>query len=208
MLPGEYLPSLHYCSDYFLLFFKKQQGRNNIITLNVIKLGDRARANQLLLFSHQVMSESLWPRRLKHARFLCLPLSPGVCSNSCPLIRWCYLTISSSAAASSFCLQSFLASGSFPISWLFVSNGQNIRASTSALVLPMNIQDWFPLGLTGLISLESKLLSRVFPSTTIQKHQFFGAQPYVPTLTSIHDYWKNHSFDFIDLCWHSDVSAF
>ena len=133
--------------------------------------------------------------------------SPRTCSKSCPLSRWHHPTIFSSVIPFS-CFESFPASGSFPISWLFVSNGQNIRASTSALVLPMNIQDWFPLGLTGLISLESKLLSRVFPSTTIQKHQFFGAQPYVPTLTSIHDYWKNHSFDFIDLSWHSDVSAF
>ena len=84
------------------------------------------------------------------------PLSPGVCSNSCPLSWWCHLTISSSAAPSSFCLQSFPASGSFPISWLFTSGGQSPGASASASVLPMYIQDWFPLGWTGLISFRSK----------------------------------------------------
>ena len=91
----------------------------------------------------------------------------SVCSNSCPLSRWCYLTISSSAAPFSFCLQSFLASGSFPMSWVFASGDQSI--GTSASVLPMNILDWFPLGLTGFISLLSKVLSRVFSSTIVQK---------------------------------------
>ena len=88
---------------------------------------------------------------LQHARLLCPPVSPGVCSNSCPLSWWCFLTVSFSAAPFSFCPQSFPASGSFPVSHLFVSGGQRIGASVS--VLPMNIQDWFPLGLTGLISL-------------------------------------------------------
>ena len=98
---------------------------------------------------------------------------------------------------------------SFPMSHLFTSGGQCIGASTSASVLPVNIQDWFPLGLTGLISLLSKGLSRVFHNTTAQKHQFFSAQSsYGPTVTSIHDYWKNHSFDYRDLCWESDVSGF
>ena len=95
----------------------------------------------------------------------------------CALCWRCYLTISSSATPFSFCLQSFSASGSFPISQLFTSGGQTIRTSASASVLPMNIQDWFPLGVTGLISLQSKGLSRVFSNTTVQKHQFFGAQP-------------------------------
>ena len=93
----------------------------------------------------------------------------------------------------------------------FASGGQSIGVSASASVLPMNIQDWFPLALRGWISLQSKGLSRVFSSTTVQKHQFFGAQVslyYSPTLTSIHDYWKNHSFDLLDLCHQSDVSAF
>ena len=97
----------------------------------------------------------------------------------------------------SSCLQSCPASGSFPVSQLFASGGQNIGASVSASALPVNIQGWSPLGWTGLISLQSKGLSRVFSSTTVQKHQFFGSQPfYGPTLTPIHDYWKNHSFDF------------
>ena len=104
-------------------------------------------------------------------------LSPRVCSHSRPLSRWCCLTISPCAALFSFCLQSFPALGSFPMSWLFVSGGQNIGVSASASVLPVNIQGWFPLGLTGLISLQSKGLSRVFSNTTVQKHQFFLAQP-------------------------------
>ena len=134
--------------------------------------------------------------------------TPGVHSNSCPLSRWCHPTISSSVIPFSSCLQSYPVSGSFPLSRLFASDGQSIGASASASVLSMNIQDWFPLGLTGLI-LQSKVLSRVFFNTTVQKHQFFGAQPsYGPTLTSIHDYWKNHSLDYTNLCWQSNVSAF
>ena len=102
----------------------------------------------------------------------------------------------------SSCPQSFPASGSFPMSWLLTSGGQRIRALASASVLPINIQSWFPLGLTSLISLLSKGLSRVLSSTVVWKHQFFGAQPLCgPTLTSIHDYWKNHTFDYMDLCW-------
>ena len=104
-------------------------------------------------------------------------LSPGVCSNSHSLSWWYHLTISSSVAPFSSCPQSFPTSGSSPMNWLFASGGQNIVVSASALVLPMNIQGWFPLGLTGLISLLSKRLSRVFPSTTIWKYQFFGSQP-------------------------------
>ena len=97
--------------------------------------------------------------------------------NSCPLTQWCYPAFSSSVVPISSCLQSFTASGSFQMSQLFASGGQNIGISTSVLVLPMNIQDWFPLGWTGLISLHSKGLSRVFSNTTVQKHQFFDAQP-------------------------------
>ena len=114
---------------------------------------------------------------MQHARLFCLLLSPRVCSNSCPLSQWCYLTISSSVALFSFGFQSFPALGSFPVSQLFTSGGQSIGASASATVLPMSIQGWFPLGLTGLISLQSKGLSRVFSGTTIQRHQFFGIQP-------------------------------
>ena len=119
---------------------------------------------------------TLWLHGLQHTRLLCLPLSPRVCSNSCPLSQWCHLTISSSATPFSFCLWSFPASGSFPMNQLFISGGQNIGASASAPILPMNIQDWFPLGLTGLILL-SKGLSRVFSSATIWKHLLIGAQP-------------------------------
>ena len=123
----------------------------------------------LLSFIHQVMSDSLWLHGLQHARVLCLPLSPGFCSNSCPLTQWCYLTISSSVIPF-FCLQSFPDSASFLMSQIFASGCQSIRAAASASVLPMNIQGWLPLGLTGLIYLQSKGLSRVFSSTTIRKH--------------------------------------
>ena len=113
------------------------------------------------------MSSSLQFQGLQHVRLPCPSLSLGVCSNSCPLSQWCYLTILSSAAPISFGLQSFLASGYFPMSWLFESAGQSIGASASVSLLLMNIQGWFPLGLTGLISLLSKGLSRVFSSTTL-----------------------------------------
>ena len=126
-------------------------------------------------FSHSVTSNSLRPHGLQHARLPCSSPTPGACSNSCPLSRWCHPTISSSVVPFS-CLQSFLASGSFPVSQSFASCGQSIAASASASVLPMNIQDWFPLGLIGLISLQSKRLSRVFSNTTVQKRQFFSAQ--------------------------------
>ena len=131
----------------------------------------------LCVFSDQVTSNSLQPHGQQHARLLCPPLSPTVCSNSCPLSQSCYLTISSSATPYPFCLQSLPASGSFPMSWLFTSGGQKIGASASSSVLSMNIQDWSPLGLTGLISLQSKELLRVFSSTTVWKHQLFGTQP-------------------------------
>ena len=148
------------------------------------------------------MSNSLQPHELQHASLLCPSPSLGVCSNSCPLSQWCHPTISSSVAPFSTSPQSLAASGSFPVNQLFASGGQTIGASASASVLPMNIQDWFPLGLTGLISWLSKGLSRVFSSTTTGKHHFFSAQPSLwSTLPSIHDYWKNHSFDYMDLCW-------
>ena len=114
---------------------------------------------------------------IQHARLLCPPLSSRVCSNSCPLSLWCHPIISSSATLFSSCPQSFPVSGSFPMSQFFTSGGQSIGVSALASVLPMNIQDWFPLGLTGLISLLSKGLSRSFSSTTVQKHQFFSSQP-------------------------------
>ena len=129
----------------------------------------------LLLFSRSVVSDYLLPHGLQHVRPPCPSPSPGACSVSCPLSQWCHPTISSYVIPFS-CPQSFPASGSFPMSQLFTSGSQNIGASASASVLPMNIQDWFPLGFTGLISLLSKGLSWVFSSTTVPKHQFLSGQ--------------------------------
>ena len=131
----------------------------------------------LLLFSWSLMFNSLQSHELQHARLPHPSLFPRVGSNSCPLNQWCQPAILSSVIPFSSCHQSFPASGSFPMGWLFASGSQNIGASAS--VLPMNIQDWFPLGLSGLISLQSKGLTRVFSSTTVGKHQFFGTQPYL-----------------------------
>ena len=127
-------------------------------------------------FSHSVVSNSLRLHGLHHARLPCPSPSPGACSNSCLLSRCYYLTMLSSVIPFSSCPQSFPASGSFPRSQFFTSGGQSIGVSASASVLPMNIQDWFPLEWTGWIALQSKGLSRVFPNTTVQKHQFFGTQ--------------------------------
>ena len=127
-------------------------------------------------FSHSVMSDFLWPHGLQHARLPCPSPTPGAYSNSCPLSRWCNPTTSCSVTRFSSCLQSSPASGSFPMSQFFTSSGQSMKVSASASVLSVNMQDWLPLRLTGLISLQSKGLSRVFFNTTVQKHQFFGAQ--------------------------------
>ena len=127
--------------------------------------------------SCSVVSDSLWPHELQHPRPPCPSPTSRVYSNSSsPLSRWCHPAISSSVVPFSSCLQSSPASGSFQMSQLFTSDGQNIGCSASASVLPMNIQDWFPLGWTCWISLQSKGLSRVFSNTTVQKHQFFNAQ--------------------------------
>ena len=134
---------------------------------------------KLLFFSCWVVSNSLGPHGLQHSRFPCPSLSPGICSDSYPLSRWCYLTISSSASLFSFCLQSFPETRSFPMRQFFTLGGQSTGASVSASVLPINIQGWFPLGLTGLILLQSERLISVFSSTTIQRHQFFSAQPFL-----------------------------
>ena len=145
--------------------------------------GDRS----LLLFSRQDVADSLWPHGLQYTRLPCPSVSLGVCSNSWPLSQWCYVTISSSTAMPfSFCLQSFPASESFPVSRLFASGGQSIGVSASASVLPMNIQDWFPLQLTGLISLQSKGVSGVFSNTTVRKHQFLSAQLSLHSNSHIH----------------------
>ena len=138
----------------------------------------------LLLCRRSVMSDSLWPHGQQHTRLPCRSPSPGTCSNSCPLSRWCHLTISSSVIPFSSCLQYFLVLGSFLISLHFISCCQSIGASSS--VLPMNIQDWFPLDLTGWISLQSKGLSRVSSNTTFQKHRYFGAQPFLWSNSHIH----------------------
>ena len=127
-------------------------------------------------FSHSVMSDSLRPHELQHARPPCPSPTPGVYPNPCPLSRWCHPTILSSVIAFSSCPQSFPASGSFQMSQLFTSGGQSIGVSASTSVFPMNTQDWYPLGWTGWISLQSEGLSRVFSNTTVQKHQFFSAQ--------------------------------
>ena len=127
-------------------------------------------------FSRSVVSDSLQPHEQQHTRYPCPSPTPGVHPNPCPLSRWCHPTISSSAVPFSSCPQSFPASGSFQMSQLFASGGQNIGVSASQSVLPMNTQDWSPLGWTSWISLQSKGLSRVFSNTTVQKHQFFNAQ--------------------------------
>ena len=162
----------------------------------------------LLLFSSHSHPTLCDP--MEHTRIPCPSPSPRACSNSHPLSRSSHPTVSSSVIPFSSCLQSFPASGSFAMSQFFSSGGQSIGASVSASVLPVNFQNLFPLRWTGLISLLSKGLSTVFSNTTVQKHQFFGLLSllYGPTHTSIHNYWKNHSFDYMDLCWQSDVSVF
>ena len=138
---------------------------------------------------------------LQHAGLPCSSLFPGICSNSCPLSQWCYPTISSSIDPFSFCLQSFPASESFSVNRLFTSGGQIVGALASASVLPMTIQGWFPLGLTGWISLQSKGLlqhntTQESSPTQLESVNSLALSPlYGPTLTSMHDYWKNHSLD-------------
>ena len=152
------------------------------------------------MFSHSVMSSSLEPCGLQHARPPCPSSSPGVCSISCPLNQWCHPTISSSVIPFS-CLQSFSASETFPVSWLFASSDQNIGASVSASVLPMNIHSWFLLGLTAwspccpMNSQESSPTPQFKSFNSLALNLLYGL-----TLTSVHDYWKNHSFDYMDVC--------
>ena len=150
----------------------------------------------MLLFTFSVVSDSLWPHGLQHIRLSCPSPSPRVCSNSCPLSHWYHPSISSSVIPFS-CLQSSPASGSFPMSQIFEPGGQNVGASALTSVLPVNIQDWFPLGLTGFISLQPKGLSRVFSNTKCKSTNSWALSLfYCPALTSIHDYRKNHSFDY------------
>ena len=147
-------------------------------TLGVAKTVFKAnkQASSSAQFSRSVVSDSSRPHGLQHARPPCPSPTPGVYSSSCPSSWWCHPTISSSVVPFSSCPQCFPASGSFQISQFFTSAGQRIGVAVSASVLPMNLQDWFPLGWTGWISLQSKGLSRVVSNTTVQKHQFFGAQ--------------------------------
>ena len=132
---------------------------------------------RFLLFSRSVVSDSLWPHGLQHPRPPCPSPTPGVHPNPRLSSRWCHPAISSSVVPFSSCPQFLPGSGSFPMSQLFASDGQCIRALTSTSVLPMNIQGWFPLGWTGRISLQSKGLSTLFSNTTARKHQFFGIEP-------------------------------
>ena len=140
----------------------------------------------LLLFIHSVMSDSCHHHALQHTRLPSPSPYPRVCSNSCPLNQWCHLTISSSVVPFSSHFQYFPASGSFLMSQLSTSGGQIIRASASASVLSMSLQDWLPLELTGLISVQSKWFSRIFSNTTFQKHQFFSAQTSLWSNSHIH----------------------
>ena len=152
------------------------------------------------------MSDYLWLHGAQHTRPACPSPTPGACSNWCPLGGWCHLAISSSVFPFSW-LQSLPALGFFQMSQFFTSVGQSIGASAS--VLPINIQGWFPLGLTGLTSWLTKGLSRVFSSTLVWSINSLALSLiYGTTFTSMHEYWKNHSFDYMDLCWQSNVSAF
>ena len=162
-----------------------------------------------LQFSRSVVSDSLQPHESQHARPPCPSPTPGVHPNSCPSHRWCHPAISSSVVPVSSCPQSLPASGSFPMSQLFAWSGQSTGVSASASVLPVNTQDWSPLGWTGCYllavqgTLKSILQHHSSKASILQHSAFFTVQ-----LTSIHDRWKNHSLDETDLCWQSNISAF
>ena len=157
------------------------------------RLGSGWRSDQI---SCSVVSDSLQPHESQHARPPCLSPTPGVHWDSRPSSQWCHAAISSSVVPFFSCPQSLPASESFPMSQLFTWGGQSIGVSALASVLPMNTQDWSPSEWTGWISLLTKGLSRLFSNTTVQKHQFLALSfLYSPTLTCIHDYWKNHSLD-------------
>ena len=164
------LPSAYATSKLWCLFLEIWMIQLQIVQEELFHV-----ENSSVQFSHSVVSDSWWPMEAALQASLSITSSQSL-PNSYPLSVWCHPAISSSVVPVSSCLQSFPASGSFPRSQFFASNGQSIGVSASASVLPMNIQDWFPLGLIGL-TLQSKELSRVFSNTTIQKHQFFGTQP-------------------------------
>ena len=164
-----------------LLMKVKEESKKTGLKFNIQKTKIMASSHICSVqFSRSVMSDSLLPHESQHARPPCPSPTPGVRPNPCPLCRWCHPAISSSAVPFFSCPQSFLilsVSGSFQMSQLFASGGQSMGVSTSASIIPMNIHDWFPLGLTGLISFLSRGLSRVFSNTTIWKHEFFSSQP-------------------------------
>ena len=162
-----------------------------------------------VLFSRSVVSNFLPPHELKHTWLSCPSPTPEDDSNSCPLSQWYHPTISPSVVPFSSFPQSFPASGSFQMSQLFTSGSQSIGVSASSSVLPMDIQDWFPLRLTGLIASQSEGLSRVFSKPQFKSiNSLVLSFLYGPILTSIHDYWKNCCFDQRDFCWQSNVSTF
>ena len=152
------------------------------------------------------MSDSLQPHGPQHTRLPCPSPIPGACSNSCPLSWWCHPTISSSFVTLSSHLQLFPASGCLPVSQFFTSGIQSIKISAS--VLPMNIQGWFPLGLTSLISLQSKGFKSLLQHHSSKTSILWLSAFFMVQLTSICDYWKNHRFDCVDLCWQRNISAF
>ena len=160
-------------------------------------------------FIHSVVSNSLQPHELQHARPPCPSPTPRVHSDSRPSSQWCHPVISSSVIPFSSCPQSLPASKSFPMSQLFAWGGQSIEVSASASALPMTIQDWFPLGWTGWISLQSRDSQEYSPAPQFKSINSLALSLlHSPTLTSIHDHWENHSLDQTDLCWQSNISAF
>ena len=165
--------NLHFCLSKKL--YKKGYDISNIRPFLSLKLG-LPNCFPSVQFRRSVVSDSLWPHEPQHARPPCPSPTPGVYQYPSPSSQWCHPTISSSVIPFSSCPQSFPVSGSFQMSQLFTSGGQSIGFSASAWVLPMNTQDWSPLGWTGWISLQAKGLSRVFSNTTVQKHQFFCTQ--------------------------------
>ena len=169
----EYFLSMKESEDKMIHFCKTKQTKALYMCISV-------------KFSRSVVPNSLWPHGLKHTSLPCPSPTPRACSNSCPSSRWCHPTILSSVVPFSSHLQSFPSSGSFPTSRFFASGSQSIEASASVSVLPVNNQDWFSLGLTGCISLQSKGLSRVFSNTTVWKHRYFGAQTSLWSNSYIH----------------------
>ena len=192
------------------------QEMSELLEMQARSLGqeDPLKEGMVSQFSCSVEFDSLWPHGLQHTRPPCPSATPGVDWNSCPLSQWCHPTISSSVIPFSSRLQSFPASESFQMSQVFASSGQSTGDSASTSVLPMTIQGWFPLGWTGLIFLHSKGHSKVLITVWNTTSQFESISSsvfsllYGATLTSVHNYWKNHSFDFTDLYRQSNVSAF